>query len=72
MGKVRSEKMFVLGFDGMDPRLTKKYVEMGIKQVNASGSTMSRKQQQDLGTTAERSVGAVSAQNLDIILVAAL
>lgn len=26
----RSEKMFVLGMDGMDPRLTKKYVEMGI------------------------------------------
>ena len=30
MGKVRSEKMFVCGLDGMDPRLTKKYVEMGI------------------------------------------
>ena len=26
----KSEKMFVLGMDGMDPRLTKKYVEMGI------------------------------------------
>ena len=26
----KSEKMFVLGIDGMDPRLTKKYVEMGI------------------------------------------
>ena len=26
----RSEKMFVLGMDGMDPRLTKKYVDMGI------------------------------------------
>ena len=23
MGKVRSEKMFVMGLDGMDPRLTK-------------------------------------------------
>ena len=30
MGKVRSEKMFVMGLDGLDPRLTKKYVEMGI------------------------------------------
>ena len=30
MGKVRSEKMFVMGLDGMDPRLTKKYVEMGL------------------------------------------
>lgn len=26
----KSKKMFVLGMDGMDPRLTKKYVEMGI------------------------------------------
>ncbi|MGM9526530.1 MAG: alkaline phosphatase family protein, partial [Peptococcaceae bacterium] len=30
MGKVRSEKMFVMGLDGLDPRLTKKYVEMGL------------------------------------------
>ncbi|MBQ2837962.1 MAG: alkaline phosphatase family protein [Peptococcaceae bacterium] len=26
----RSEKIFILGIDGMDPRLTKKYVDMGI------------------------------------------
>ena len=26
----RSEKIFVLGIDGLDPRLTKKYVDMGI------------------------------------------
>ncbi|MBQ2837799.1 MAG: alkaline phosphatase family protein, partial [Peptococcaceae bacterium] len=26
----RSEKVFVLGIDGMDPRLTKKYVDMGL------------------------------------------
>ncbi len=30
MGKMRSEKMFVCGLDGMDPRLTKKYVDMGL------------------------------------------
>ncbi len=30
MGKVRSEKMFVMGLDGLDPRLTKKYVGMGL------------------------------------------
>jgi len=28
--KVASEKMFVIGLDGMDPRLTEKYIDMGL------------------------------------------
>ena len=44
----RSEKIFVLGIDGMDPRLTKKYVEMGI-MPNTKKFIDAGAQREDLG-----------------------
>ncbi|MBQ2370116.1 MAG: alkaline phosphatase family protein [Peptococcaceae bacterium] len=44
----RSEKIFVLGIDGLDPRLTKKYVDMGI-MPNIKKFIDAGAQREDLG-----------------------